>query len=132
MESRLTLSNRPENVRLLLDFIRHFSQERNLSKPRRESLEKAAAGIFQHLVGQAYRPDQPGSIAVILEDKGPRVRLMFEDDAPPHNPMAFNNAAGAKGAAEPGLNLTGVRKLSDSLIYYRTADRKNRLVVFIT
>ena len=47
------------------------------------SLESAAGEIFRHLVNHAYQPNEPGSIAVELEEKGPRLRLMFEDDAAP-------------------------------------------------
>ena len=52
---------------------------------------------------------------------------MFEDDARPSN-------AGNPKAADPPSNpphLNGLQHLAESLIYYRTADRKNRLVVFL-
>lgn len=129
MVSRLTVSNRPENKKILLDFVRKWGVERGLSGSRQDTLEQAVSGVFQHLVSHAYAPNQPGSIVVSLEDKGPRLRLMFEDDAPPHNPTGFN--AWAPGAAV-NPNLTGVRRLADGLIYYRTTDQKNRLVVFLT
>ena len=82
-------------------------------------------------MNHAYKPGEPGSIAVELEEKGPRLRLMFEDDAssaipgkPPGNP----------GPVAPPMDaphLNGLQRLAESLIYYRTADRKNRLVVFL-
>jgi anti-sigma regulatory factor (Ser/Thr protein kinase) len=129
MLSRLTVSNRRENLKILLDFVRRWGNDHGLSTLRRDSLEQAASGIFRHLVNHAYAPNQPGSIAVVLEDKGARLRLLFEDDAPPHNPTGFNALAPGTGS---GPNLNGVRPLADGLIYYRTADRKNRLVVFLT
>lgn len=134
--SRLTLSNRQENLKLLRDFVQEWARERGLSAPRRASLEKTAGEIFLHLI-QAYRSDQPGSIAISLEEKGPRVRLMFEDNAPPYDPTSTDHrgpgAAGAPPApAKHGNNLGLVRQSTDSLIYYRTADQKNRLVVFLT
>ncbi len=129
MVSRLTVSNRQENRKILLDFVRKWGEEHGLSPSRRDTLEQAVSGVFQHLVTHAYGPDQPGSIVVVLEDKGPRLRLMFEDDAPPHNPTGYN-------AFAPGMaitpNLNSVRGLADGLIYYRTSDQKNRLVVFLT
>ena len=44
-----------------------------------EHFQKAVEDIFRHLVTYAYQPDQPGSIAISLEERGPRLRLMFED-----------------------------------------------------
>lgn len=133
MASRLTLSNRQENLKLLHEFIQEWSQERGLSPTRRTSLEKTAEEIFLRLLG-AYPPDQPGSIAVTLGEKGPRVRLMFEDDAPPYDPACFSAGpvADLAGQSARSGNLSRVRQATDSLIYYRTADRKNRLVVFLS
>lgn len=132
MTSRLTVSNRQESLKVLVDFVQHWSQEHGLAPARRDILERAVSGIFRHLIKYAYAPEQPGSIAVILEEKGPRLRLMFEDDAPPHNPTGFNSLQSNAPSLSPGPNLLSVRPLADSLIYYRTTDRKNRLVVFLT
>jgi anti-sigma regulatory factor (Ser/Thr protein kinase) len=132
MLSRLTLSNRQENLGVLVDFVRDWGKEQGLPVVRRNNLEQAASGIFQHLVTHAYSPDQPGSIIITLDDKGPRLRLIFEDDAPPHNPTGFNATPDTPSSLPPNPNLISVRHLADSLIYYRTADRKNRLVVFLT
>jgi|UniRef100_A0A7C3SJC3 anti-sigma regulatory factor (Ser/Thr protein kinase) len=129
MVSRLAVSNRQENQRILLEFVRKWGEDHGLSPSRRDTLEQAVSGVFQHLVTHAYQPGQPGSVVVVLEDKGPRLRLMFEDDAPPHNPTGFN-AIVPGASANP--NLIGVRRLADGLIYYRTADQKNRLVLFLT
>lgn len=129
MDSRLTLSNRPENLKLLLNYVGKWGRDRGLSSMRRRGLEKAVEEIFRHLVTQAYQPDQPGSIAISLEQRGPRLRLMFEDDAAPHNPKSL--------PAPDGPDLTGsffdngLQQLAESLVYYRTADRKNRMVVFL-
>ena len=132
MVSRLTLTNRPENLKLVLDFIQKWGQDRGLPASRRGDLAQAAGAIFRHLATRAYRPDQPGSIAIILEEKGPRLRLIFEDDAPPHDPTSLIRPA-AQGPDPPGgaSPLSRVHQLAESLIYYRTADRKNRLVVFL-
>jgi anti-sigma regulatory factor (Ser/Thr protein kinase) len=132
--SILTLGNRPENLKLLLDFVQKWSQERNLAAAQRHSLERAARKIFRHLVSHAYPPGQPGSIAAALEEKGPRLRLIFEDDAPPHNPLNFQAPPAAGGAEPPEGNhhLLQLQQVAESLIYYRTPDRKNRLVVFLS
>ncbi len=125
--SRLTLTNRPENLRLLLDFVQKWSRDRSLPPARLDSLELVAGQIFRHLVEHAYQPGEPGSIAVALEEKGRRLRLMFEDDAKPPIP-------GNPEPAEPPNNpphLNGLQHLAESLIYYRTGDKKNRLVVFL-
>jgi len=129
--SRLTLTNRLENLGLLLDYIREWAKDRGLPAGKRVSLESAAAEIFRHLVNHAYQPNEPGSIAVALAEKGPRLRLMFEDDAPPNasgKPPA-NPGPGAAPLDAPYLN--SLQRLAESLIYYRTADHKNRLVVFL-
>ncbi|MCX5891789.1 MAG: hypothetical protein NTW80_02265 [Deltaproteobacteria bacterium] len=70
--ARLTLTNRPENLRLLLDFVQKWAKDRSLPAARLDSLEQAAGGIFRHLVDHAYQPGEPGSIAVELAEKGPR------------------------------------------------------------
>ena len=129
MNPRLTLSNRPENLKPLMHYVRKWAQDRGLSPNRRHSLEKAAADIFRHLVTHAYQPGQPGSIAVSLEERGPRLRLMFEDDAAPHN----SNPPPAPGKpALSGCRLdTSFQHLAESLVYFRTADRKNRMIVFL-
>jgi hypothetical protein len=81
-------------------------------------------------VGHAYQPGEPGSIAVEVEEKGARLRLMFEDDARPQSlPRRPVATSGCSGGDTPHLN--GLQRLAESLIYYRTADRKNRLVVFL-
>jgi anti-sigma regulatory factor (Ser/Thr protein kinase) len=129
MGSRLTLSNRPENLRLLKDFLREWASNRGLPTKRWTTLQQVAEEIFLNLI-QAYRADQPGSIAITLEEKGARVRLMFEDDAPPYDPASLS-ALGSANPPHPPGNLSRLRQASDSLVYYRTADRKNRLVVFL-
>lgn len=134
MPSRLTLSNRPENLKLLLDFVGKWAQERGLSASRQAALKGVAVEIFRHLVAHAYLPEQPGSITVVLEEKGPRLRLLFEDDAAPHNPTRLDKPTPPESANSSGgtPSLRRVQQLADSLIYYRTPDRKNRLVVFLT
>ena len=130
--SRLTLTNRAENVRLLEDFISQWSRDRGLPAARLRSLELAAKRIFQHLVDHAYQPDEPGSIAVELEEKGPRLRLMFEDDAVPKNsPETSPGNPGGMASPVDAPHLNSLERLAESLIYYRTADGKNRLVVFL-
>jgi anti-sigma regulatory factor (Ser/Thr protein kinase) len=132
MTSWLTLSNRQENLKHLLDYIRRWAEERGLSPNRRLSLEKAAEEIFRHLVTHAYRPDQPGSIAVSLEERGPRLRLMFEDDAAPHNPSGLTGLPAPDRSDPASCSLyNGLQQLAESLVYYRTADRKNRMAVFL-
>ncbi|MFA5111375.1 MAG: ATP-binding protein [Desulfobaccales bacterium] len=132
VNDRLILSNRQENLQLLMDYVRKWAGDRGLPPNRRRTLEKAAAEIFLHLVTQAYRPGQPGSIALALEDKGPRLRLTFEDDAAPHNPANLNDPPAPEETARTGNSLYNrLQHLAESLVYYRTADRKNRLVVFL-
>jgi anti-sigma regulatory factor (Ser/Thr protein kinase) len=134
MVSRLTLSNRQENLKLLLDFIRKWAKDLRLPPSRRSNLELAAEEIFRHLVTHAYRPGQPGSIAITLEEKGPRLRLTFEDDAASRTSSSLNLPQ-VQGAHDPSggcPHLNGVLQVAESIVYYRTADRKNRLVVFIS
>ena len=129
--TRLTLTNRPENLKLLLDFVQKWGKDRSLPSGKLTSLASAAGEIFKYLVQHAYAPGEPGSIAVELDQKGPRMRLMFEDDALPN---FLNKGQGNPRAVEAGNNvppLTGLQHLAESLVYYRTADRKNRLVVFL-
>ncbi len=130
--ARLTLTNRPENLRLLLEFIRKWAKDRGLPPGKITALQTAAREIFRHVVNHAYQPNEPGSIAVELAEKGPRLRLMFEDDSgpqpPPGDPLE-NSAAANPLLDTPPLN--SLQHLADSLIYYRTADRKNRLVLFL-
>ena len=132
MVSRLTLSNRQENLKFLVDFIRRWAKDRNVSPSRRSNLEMVSGEIFRHLVTHAYRPGQPGSIAITLEEKGPRLRLTFEDDAGapagPNLPQDLGPHYPAGGC--PHLN--GVLQVAESIVYYRTADKKNRLVLFIS
>jgi anti-sigma regulatory factor (Ser/Thr protein kinase) len=133
MTSWLTLSNRQENLKLLLDYVRKWGEEHSLPPNRQRSLEQAAEEIFRHLVNHVYRPDQPGSIAVFLEEKGPRLRLTFEDDAAPHHPGSLSGLP-APGDPDPAscVLYNGLQQLAESVVYYRTADRKNRMVVFLT
>ncbi|MCX5889210.1 MAG: ATP-binding protein [Deltaproteobacteria bacterium] len=130
--SRLTLTNRLENLGLLLDYIRKWAADRGLPAGKRVSLESAAAEIFRHLVNHAYQPGEPGSIAVELAEQGPRLRLMFEDDAvPPKSSGKLPANPGPMAAPLDAPPLNSFQHLAESLIYYRTADRKNRLVVFL-
>jgi anti-sigma regulatory factor (Ser/Thr protein kinase) len=128
--SWLTLSNRQGNLKLLKDYVRKWAEDRGLTSDRQCSLEKAAEEVFRHLATQAYEPGQPGSIAISLEVQGPRVRLTFEDDAAPHNPGCLPGPNGPDPVGDFLYN--GLQPLAESLVYYRTADRKNRMVVFLT
>ena len=128
--SRIILSNRQENLNLLLEFIRRWARDRRLSATRQASLEKVAGANFQHLLTSVYRPGEPGSIAISLEEKEPRLCVLFEDDAPPHDPADLLTAAAPAPGNAP--HPEGWRHLVESLIYYRTTDRKNRLVVFLS
>jgi hypothetical protein len=74
MDPRLTLGNRPENLKPLMDYVRKWAGDRGISPKRRRSLEKVAEDIFRHLITYAYQPDQPGSIAVSLAERGHRLR----------------------------------------------------------
>jgi anti-sigma regulatory factor (Ser/Thr protein kinase) len=133
MTSWLTLSNRRENLKLLTDYVRKWAKDRGLSPSRRRSLEKASEEIFRHLVAHAFQPDQPGSISIALEVRGPRLRLMFEDDAAPHNPSSLSGLPAPNGPDPAGSSLyNGLQQLAESVVYYRTAERKNRLVLFLT
>jgi hypothetical protein len=130
MAPRLMLSNRPENLKPLMRYVRKWAEDRGLSPNRRCSLEKVAGDIFRHLVTNAYPPDQPGSIAISLEERGPRLRLMFEDDAAPHHPSSLPAQDGP--ALSGGCLDNGLQQLAESLVYFRTPDRKNRMIVFLT
>lgn len=132
MNSWLTLSNRQENLKLLLDYVRKWAGEHNLPPNRQHSLEKVAEEIFRHLLNHAYRPDQFGSIAVSLEEKGPRLRLTFEDDAASHHDSLSGLPAPSNPDPASYVLYNGLQQLAESVVYYRTADRKNRMVVFLT
>ena len=130
MDPRLTLGNRLENLKPLMKYVQKWAEDRGLSPNRRCSLEKAVEDVFRHLVAYAYQPDQPGSIAVSLEERGPRLRLMFEDDAAPHHPSSLP-APDAPALSRCFLD-SNLQQLAESLVYFRTADRKNRMIVFLT
>jgi len=129
MAPRLTLSNRPENLKPLMQYVRKWAADRGLSPNRRYSLEKVVADIFRHLLTHTYLPAQPGSIAISFEERGPRLRLMFEDDAAPHN--SSNLPAPDESASSIGYLDNELQQLTESLVYFRTADRKNRMIVFL-
>jgi hypothetical protein len=128
MDPRLTLSTRPENLRPLMKYVRKWAEDRSLSPNRRCSLEKVVGDIFRHLVTYACQPDQPGSIAISLEERGPRLRLMFEDDATPHNPISLPDVPALSSCRLDN----SLQQLAESPVYFHTADRKNRLIVFLT
>lgn len=132
MVSRLALSNRPENLKALREFLRDWGEQRGLSRNRIRNLQKAAAEIFHFITNRVYQPGVPGSMAVILEDKGGRLRLIFEDDGPPYDAATLDALSPNADPSPPGPNLSRLREWSDSLVYYRTADQKNRLVTFYT
>jgi anti-sigma regulatory factor (Ser/Thr protein kinase) len=131
MVSRLTLSNRPKNLKALREFLRDWGKQQGLSRSRSKSLEKAASEIFHFIIKRVYRPGVPGSLTVMLEDTGVRLRLVFEDDGPPYDAPTLA-AISPNAHPSPGPNLSRLQEWSDSLVYYRTADHKNRLVTFYT
>jgi len=126
--SRLILTNRPESLRPLLDFVQKWARERSLPADRLQSLEVAAGKIFRRLVNYAYQSGETGPITVALAEKDPRLQLMFEDDGPPESPPGNPKACEPHN---PVPHLNGLPRLVESIIYYRTADQKNRLVVFL-
>lgn len=123
MTTRITLSNRLENLKLLQDFVAKWSRDRGLSYRWQHNLETAATKIFGHLVSHVYSPGKPDFIVISLEEKDPRLRLIFEDDATPLPPT---------GPGKDLSQLNGLQQLAESLSYYRTSDRKNRLLFFLT
>jgi hypothetical protein len=131
MASNLILRNRQENLKVLLDFIREWAKEHGLSASRQAGLERAASQIFQHLVTRTRRWAYPGAIAVGLDKYGSRLRLRFEVDAPPYR---SGSSHGSPTGDDPGLPLpaNGLEPQVESLIYYRTANRKNRMVLFLS
>lgn len=132
MVSRLTLSNRLENLKTLREFLRAWGEQRGLARNRIRSLEKAAAEIFHFIITRVYRPGVPGSLSILLEDKGVRLRLVFEDDGPPYDPATLDAISPNAHLSPSAPNLSRLQEWSDSLVYYRTADQKNRLVTFHT
>jgi len=132
MLAYLTLSNRQENLKLLREFIRKWAKSQRVSPSRRGNLELASEEIFRHLVTHAYRPGQPGSIAITLEEKGARLRLTFEDDAAVRTCDSLNLPQAQNAPNLKGNCLNGVLQVAESIVYYRTGDRKNRLVVYIS
>jgi hypothetical protein len=131
--SRIILSNRQENLNALSDFIHRWGKVHSIPAKRQQTLGEVAGLIFRHLATYAYSPGEPGSIVISLEERGPRLRLMFEDDAPAHSPvdLTITGSAANPGCPAGGAALMDLQHLAESLIYYHTADRKNRLVVFL-
>jgi|UniRef100_A0A7C3UZ87 anti-sigma regulatory factor (Ser/Thr protein kinase) len=130
MASRLTLSNRRENLNVLKAFLRTWGRQRGLASGKIKSLEEAAAEIFQFILTRVYPPGLPGSISIELEEKGVRLRMVFEDDGPPYDAAAMEALCPPTGGSSAGLNLPQHTEWIDSVVYYRTADQKNRLVTF--
>jgi anti-sigma regulatory factor (Ser/Thr protein kinase) len=132
MLNRLTLSNRPENVKPLQEFLRKWGKQRGLARGRVRSLEKAAKEIFQFIITNVYAPGVPGSMAITVEEKGARLRLVFEDDGPPYDAATLDALSPNALPSSSGLNLSRSKEWTDSVVYYRTVDHKNRLVTFYT
>ncbi|MGQ9689035.1 MAG: hypothetical protein ACUVXF_09650 [Desulfobaccales bacterium] len=132
MVNRFTLSNRPQNVKALQEFLCAWGEQRGLARNRLKILEKAAARIFQFILTQVYPPGRPGSVAVEVEERGVRTRLVFEDDGPPYGQAALEALSLNALPAGPGPSLSWLRDHTDSVVYYRTVDQKNRLVIFLT
>jgi anti-sigma regulatory factor (Ser/Thr protein kinase) len=128
MTAWLILSNRLENRKVVIDYVRTWARDRGLSHNRLHSLEKVTEEIFCHLVPQAWQPNKPNTIAISLEERGPRLRLMFEDDAAFHNPGSF---IPPELAPADCTLYNRLEKLAESLVYYRTAESKNRLAIFL-
>lgn len=128
----LALSNRPENLKVLINYVEEWAIDRGLPTDPRSCLEKAVEEIFRHMVIHAYQPDQPGVITISLEQRGTRLNLIFEDDAAFHNPGSLSGLSAIDGtipADRTPNNGNGLQQLAESFVYYRTTDRKNRLVV---
>jgi anti-sigma regulatory factor (Ser/Thr protein kinase) len=132
MPNQLTRSNRPENVKLLQEFLRKWGRQRGLAKGRIKGLEKAASDIFRFIITRVYPPGLPGSLAITLEEKGTRLRLVFEDNGPPFDAATLDALSSNASPSTSGLDLSRLKEWSESMIYYRTPDQKNRLVTFFT
>jgi anti-sigma regulatory factor (Ser/Thr protein kinase) len=132
MPDQLTLSNRPENLKPLQEFLRNWGRQRGLTKGRIKGLEKAASAIFRFIITRVYPPGLPGSLAVTLEEKGARLRLVFEDDGPPFDAATLDALSPNAPPSPSGVNLSRLQEWSESVVYYRTPDQKNRLVTFYT
>lgn len=132
MVDRLTLSNRPENAKTLQEFVRAWGRQRGWNRTRLKLLEKAAGKIFLFLLQQGYPAGQPGSVTVGLEEREVRTRLVFEDDGQPYRLETLDAFSQLPGERPSGINLGWLKDYLDSLVYCRTPEQKNHLVLFLT
>lgn len=130
----LTVSNRPDNLALIQRLVSEQSREWELSARAQAHLELVAEELFTNVVNYGYNPGDSGQIAVFLDRQGPRIRLILEDDARPFDPTReypSSNDLDLENRPIGGLGLCLIRRLAESIVYYRTADNKNRIVVYL-
>ncbi|MBW1917876.1 MAG: ATP-binding protein [Deltaproteobacteria bacterium] len=134
MGVNLSLSNRPENLALLNEALQAQALEWGLSERSLAHLELIGEELFINIVNHGYEPGQSGQIDVTVEQQGPRLRLIMEDDARPFDLLLnYYPPEDLDLESRPigGLGICLVRRLAESIVYYRTADNKNRLVVYL-
>ncbi|MFP3868079.1 MAG: ATP-binding protein [Desulfobacteraceae bacterium] len=130
----LSLSNQPENLELLNEALQAQASAWGLSERALAHLELVAEELFINIVKHGYEPGQTGRIDVTLEQQGPRLRLIMEDDGRPFDPLLdYYPSEDPDLESRPvgGLGICLVRRLAESIVYYRTADDRNRLVVYL-
>lgn len=130
----LTLSNRLDHLVLLKQVLADQAQEWGLSERSRAHLELVAEELFVNTVNYGYNPGQSGQIQITLDLQGSWLRLSIEDDARPFDPtQEFPLAEDLDLTHRPlgGLGLVLVRRLAQSLTYTRTADNRNRAVIYL-
>ncbi|RLA90760.1 MAG: ATP-binding protein [Deltaproteobacteria bacterium] len=134
MAMSLSLSNRPENLARLNQALASQAREWCLPERSRAHLELVAEELFVNIVNHGYEPGQPGRIDISLEQQGPRLRLIIEDDARPFNPLhdyCPQTDQNLESRPIGGLGICLVRRLAESIVYYQTADNRNRLIVYL-
>lgn len=118
-----------ENLDAVLDFVGTELEEKECSMKLQTQICIAVEEIFVNIANYAYQPEVGG--AVIRIEVNDEIRIEFEDNGVPYNPLEKLDpdiTASAEEREIGGLGIFMVKKIMDA-VEYQHIDNKNLLIV---
>lgn len=113
--------------------MRGFAHERRLARRLAYGLELAVNEALTNIMSYAYRDDAQHDIVVELHAQPDRIRIEFEDDGVPFNPLELpieEPPASLEKSRPTGRGIPLMRSFMDELHYLRR-DNRNVLTMVL-
>jgi len=119
------LARRTE-LRRIGSFVEQFCTEASVPRERCLRLNVVLEELFVNTVTHGHGVDSDAPIWITLEPRAPGVHVIYEDTAPPFNPLAYRVETGEMRGKVGGLGVLLTRELANTRDYAYVF-RRNRI-----